>query len=71
MSTTDQFLPGLYTYPEIRTELQQGEYAASPAGQALIGESAEERTTPLPAWYLVLGQAEDGLSLSSIYTILP
>jgi hypothetical protein len=63
MSTTDQFLPGLYTYPEKGTELQQGEHAASHAQQALIGGSAEERTIPLPARSLVLGQAEDGLSL--------
>ena len=63
MSTTNQFLPTLYTYPKILTEFQQGEYAASPTEQALVDESAEERTIPPPAGSLVLGLGEDGLAL--------
>lgn len=63
MSTTAQFLPGLYTFPEIQTELQQEEYTASPTQRALIDESTEERTIPHPAGSLVLGLAEDGLAL--------
>lgn len=63
MSTTDQFLPSLCTYPEIQTELQQKEYTSSPIQQAFIDESAEARSISLPARSLVLGLGEDGLAL--------
>jgi hypothetical protein len=61
MSTTDQFLLALQSYPEIQAELHQEERLMPVARETTSPEASAAQAAALPNGSLLLGMSEDGL----------